>query len=125
MIIKKILLFSVLSLMLTAVSADQDKNDIIFDYTTCSAFFAVLAQSMGENKDASAQFMQMSEQMMDFAVSLPGDGIKGANEDEVAKKIQAEMQKNEESAKNVIRLFAPHCKKLLQEIPTSNQALKN
>ena len=116
MIIKKIILFFVLSLMLTAVSANQDKNDTVFDYTTCSAFFAVLSQGMGVNKGAHAQFMRMSEKMMDYAVSLPSDGIAGINEDDVAKKMQAEMQKSEASAKNVIRLYAPHCKKLFHAI---------
>lgn len=91
-------------------------NELVFEYSTCSAFFAVLGMNVGDNKQAKAQFDRMSEKMIDFAISLPGDGIAGVDEEEVAKKLLEEMHKSEADAKRVIRLYAPHCKRLLQAI---------
>ena len=115
-----LLLLSILNVSTSSVLAanktDTSVAEKAFDYSTCATFFAVLASNMGDNVMSSARFKRMSEQMLDHAISMDSDGYKGINEDDVAKKLQEEMQKDEESAKRVIRLYAPHCQKLLQAI---------
>lgn len=75
---------------------------------------------MGDNVRTQSRFTRMSEQMIDYAISLPSDGYPDLDENKVAKKLSEEMQKSEAAAKKVIRLYAPHCKKLLQEIRLTN-----
>ena len=123
----KVILFLLLlpsSVAMAAEKVNTDNAEKVFDYTTCSTFFAVLANNMGDNAKSIARFNRMSEQMLDYAISLDSDGYKGINEDDVAKKLQEEMQKSEESAKNVVRLYAPHCQKLLQEINPKKETPK-
>lgn len=128
----KVIPFLVLSSLLTvSVSANEfkvnksidNKNsaEVVFDYTTCSAFFAVLANSMGDNEASKVRFNRMSEQMMDYAISLPSDGYVEIDDAETARKLQAEMQKSDADAKRVVRLYVPHCKKLLKKITNKSE----
>lgn len=123
----KTVLFLVLSLPVVNVFAQESPlsnnvanktNDaeVVFDYTTCSAFFAILANRMSESSASKARLNRMSEKMLDYAISLPSDGYMDMDDEETASKIQAAMQRSEADAKRVVRLYVPHCKKLLKKI---------
>ena len=115
----KTVVFCLLFLACTSLFAEKSKSlsqGDVFDYTTCAAFFAVIAGGMEAGTNANKQFTRMSEKMNDYAISLPSDGYSDINEDEVAKKLQEEINKSEDSAKKVVRLYSPHCKKLYQAI---------
>ena len=72
----KAVAFCLLFLACTSLFAEKTKSlshEDVFDYTTCAAFFAVIAGGMEAGTNASKQFTRMSEKMNDYAISLPSD----------------------------------------------------
>ena len=116
--IYKVILFLLLSLHVALVSAEETKAGSavdVFDYTSCSAFFAVMAQQM-DNPEARRRFNAMSENLIDYAILLEDKNFSGNTADDMALKLMQRMQKDEESAKYVVRQYLPHCRDLLEKI---------
>lgn len=121
----KVTLFILLTLNFDLVSAEDIKVDgsgDAFDYTSCSAFFAVMAQTMLDKPESSHRFNVMSEKMIDHAISMEDQDYSGNTADDMALKLMKEMQKSEDSAKYVIRQYLPHCRKLLKQIAVNKES---
>ena len=125
----KFILFLLLFFPLVAVSVEDVKNeaginktefnksgDDAFDYMSCSAFFAVMANNLTDKPEFSGRFNAMSEIMIDHAISLEDQDYSGNSADDMALKLMEKMQKGEDSAKYVIQQYAPYCKALLKKI---------
>lgn len=120
----RFIFFLLLFFPLVAVSVEEIKNetefnksgDDAFDYMSCSAFFAVMANNLTDKPEFSGRFNAMSEIMIDHAISLEDQDYSGNSADDMALKLMEKMQKGEDSAKYVIQQYAPYCKALLKKI---------